>query len=143
MIKENLKSQVQLISIDLLKSNFDRGKVIDNPTDLKMHIELGDNINDSEILVDVRIKLTSQEFKGFILDVVMVGTFVKEGELPFPMEEFYEINAPAIIYPYIRQHIRALSLDAGLKQAIILPTINFVLMYNEKKAQEDKKQEGD
>jgi preprotein translocase subunit SecB len=46
-------------------------------------------------------------------------------------EEFTSINAPALIFPYIREHITAITQKAGIKPIIIQP-INFVALAKER-----------
>lgn len=37
-------------------------------------------------------------------EITMIGVFEKFGEPPLPDDKFKAINAPAIIYPFIREH---------------------------------------
>lgn len=79
------------------------------------------------------IKLTvktgeSDDIDAFHAKIIVIAIFERKKEATFSDEEFGRINAAAIIYPYIRQHIRGLSLDAGLNP-IILPLVNFQKLY--------------
>ena len=67
----------------------------------------------------------------------MIGVFVKEGDVPLPLEDFGNVNGAAIIFPYIREQFSNLALKAGLG-FIILPPINFVKMAEDKRAKTEK-----
>lgn len=56
--------------------------------------------------------------------IKMVGIFEKIGEPPLNEENFKKINAPAIIYPFIREHLHNICLKAGIAN-VLLPTVNF------------------
>lgn len=61
---------------------------------------------------------------SFQIKVKMAGLFEKQGETALPTENFKEINAPAIIYPFIREHVSSLTLKAGIGN-VLLPSVNF------------------
>lgn len=63
--------------------------------------------------------------------VKMAGLFEKVGNPGLDEESFKRINAPAIIYPFIREHITSNSIKAGCG-ALLLPTVNFTAMNIEK-----------
>lgn len=71
------------------------------------------------------------DYKGRQNDVVicsakikMLGVFEKTGEPAIAEDGFKQINAPAIIYPFIREHLHNICLKAGIAN-VLLPTINF------------------
>ncbi|MEO6683784.1 MAG: protein-export chaperone SecB [Ginsengibacter sp.] len=61
---------------------------------------------------------------SFQIKVKMAGIFEKQGETALPIESFKEINAPAIIYPFVREHVASLTLKAGIGN-VLLPSVNF------------------
>lgn len=61
----------------------------------------------------------------------MLGVFEFGENLSLPLESFANINAPAIIFPYIREHLSNVSMKAGI-QPILLPPINFVQLAKDK-----------
>ena len=71
-----------------------------------------------ELKINVRV-VGEFEIKGNDLDS-------KEAENEQYILNFALINAPAIIYPYVRQHVRHLTLEANFRKPLILPVINFV-----------------
>jgi preprotein translocase subunit SecB len=56
--------------------------------------------------------------------ITMLGIFEKTGEPPISENGFKQINAPAIIYPFIREHLHNICLKAGIAN-VLLPTVNF------------------
>lgn len=56
--------------------------------------------------------------------IKMLGIFEKIGEPPISEDNFKKINAPAIIYPFIREHLHNICLKAGIAN-VLLPTVNF------------------
>jgi preprotein translocase subunit SecB len=63
-----------------------------------------------------------------------IGLFDSTTEVndEFINSPFLKINAPAILYPFIRAYISTITINAGL-EPIILPTINFAAKAAEKK----------
>ena len=135
MITESAKSGVQLKFIRLVNSQFEWNNYLENPNvqDLPIELEVNYEVRGDFIDVSVDINIGSEEEvdnKDFYLGVEMVGIFEKIGNLKLSDEEFAKVNAAAIIFPYIRQHVRALSLDAGIAP-IILPLVNFHAWYKD------------
>lgn len=57
-------------------------------------------------------------------NITMLGIFEKTGEPSISENGFKQINAPAIIYPFIREHLHNICLKAGIAN-VLLPTVNF------------------
>lgn len=57
-------------------------------------------------------------------EIKMIGVFEKHGEPSLSDDKFKSMNAPAIIYPFIREHLHNLCLKAGIAN-VLLPTVNF------------------
>ncbi|MEO6404545.1 MAG: protein-export chaperone SecB [Ferruginibacter sp.] len=56
----------------------------------------------------------------------MMGLFEKTGDPLLTEEAFKKVNAPAIIYPFIREHLHNICLKGGIA-SVLLPTVNFKL----------------
>ncbi len=133
-----IKSGIQLLSIALQQTLFNRGSHLESPNldNHIMEIIVTYNNRDNFIDVTVSVKLIKQDDPepqkaDFSTSVTMIGVFEKVGEFPLSDKEFAHINAAAIIFPYVRQHIRSLSLDAGMNP-ILIPLVNFQKMYKDK-----------
>lgn len=129
---EKAKSGIQVESIFLENSTFRRGNIQDTPNldDSKMEVGVDFIPHEERLNVQVTVEV-SYDFASsdtFYIKVSMIGEFKRLSDFPLTDEEFANINASAIIYPYVRQHIRNISLDAGL-QPILLPLVNFQKWY--------------
>lgn len=112
---------------------------------MKREISIGkidhDNIN---VAVDVKVSAEKTEVlvvqtlnykrvcegkEAVSIQVKMMGVFERIGNPPLGLQEFGEINAAAIIYPYIREQVTNFSTKAALG-AIMLPPINFTKKEN-------------
>lgn len=130
------KSGIQLKRILLNESLFSLKDYNDipDPKDFSMNVSFSHNIEDSNYAVKVTVVIRNDknaEESNLNVSVTMTGLFEKESPLPFPDDQFVKVNGPAIIYPYIRQHIRMLSLDSGIPP-ILLPVVNFSALYEER-----------
>lgn len=135
------KQQFQLISIITTEANFRREDFIDeNYNKVKNKIEL--NVakhfgkDDFGVFLTVGLK---QEFEGKTLvefKITTSGIFKKNGEIPEEVvNNFCDINAPAIIFPFVREIIANLSMKGGLQPVIIQP-INFVELSKQRPSKE-------
>ena len=126
----------QLESINLIESFFKREPEISYESDefsSNIDIKSGYNIEDNKLLVMLEIEFYAgiPEKKQIIISVKMLGVFKKLNTEGISIDKFAKINAPAIIFPFIREHIATLSLKAGI-YPILLPPINFVKLGEEK-----------
>lgn len=129
---EQKQPQYQLISITTTESFFKREAVISDDdykkTESAIDLNVAKSFDKDEIGVFVTVDL-KQELKGKILveiKITTVGLFKKNVDDPqISIENFCDINAPAIIFPFIRENIANLSMRGGLQPIIIQP-INFV-----------------
>lgn len=134
-MKENT---FKLLSIILIESSFKREPQIDFDNQNlhnNINIDVQTSTENSNILyVTVILDFdTSIESKKFISSTIkMLGVFEFGKELTIPLDIFANINAPAIIFPFIREHLSNVSMKAGI-QPILLPPINFVALAKDKK----------
>lgn len=64
----------------------------------------------------------SDKNKSFKIKLCAIGLFQYEGSIEDSMQ-FFCINGPAILFPYIRAYLSSLSALSGIP-LILLPTIN-------------------
>lgn len=75
-----------------------------------------------ELYLDIIIKDNNDILN---IEVMSAGHFVLIGEHKEEMIKSYLfLNAPAILFPYIRSYIATLSILSGLNSPITLPTLN-------------------
>jgi len=127
---------IRLESIVLIKSLFTREAEISYENeDFKsdININIGHNIKDDKLFVSLEVAFIAgtESNKQIDITVNMLGIFIIPKLEKKALEQFVKINAPAIIFPFIREHIANLSLKSGL-QPILLPPINFIKLAKEK-----------
>ncbi len=120
----------KLLNIILIKSTFDREANIQfsNPDfNNALNINVEDSKKENKLFITVTVSLdaTLKEEKQFSFLTRYVGIFEFDDNLELSLDQFSKINGPAIIFPFIREHIANLSLKAGI-DPILLPPINFV-----------------
>ena len=129
------ENNILIKNIVLVESKFHR-------TNLQLAIEQNDEVN-------LNIKIENEDEKEFYVyvlleyklknksneeiansNIIMKGIFELTNQKPGYFNEFICINAPAIIYPYLREHLSSLTNKAGLP-TVNLPPFNFVKFGND------------
>lgn len=126
----NNDSGFKIKNLLLVKSSFLRSNDVkfekDVISDLNIGVEVSVEKNIITVAETVYFTQKYNDVEQVNIEVKMVGIFECIGEtLLKDYEEFGRINGAAIIFPYIREHIKTLSLKAGIG-VIIIPPINFV-----------------
>jgi preprotein translocase subunit SecB len=126
-----------LTHLILLESNFKREWTLNLE-----HPEFGSSIDlqvedtTEENILSVYLKLTYSagvgDSKEITAYVNMVGVFDIENIGDIPTEQFAKINAPAIIFPFVREHLSSLSTKSGINPILLQP-VNFVKRNEAKK----------
>lgn len=124
---EKLKiSKFQFTDFKIIKSYFEMGEE-DNGNGYNFSLTFSpkgliDKQNSSfEIELGVLIEEENKKFKA---EIISKGKYIFDNELDADsLDKFIYINAPALIFPYIRAFISALTTLSGLKP-INLPTLN-------------------
>ncbi len=88
-------------------------------------------LNDNQLLITLEVVLRTsdsadEEPPTLNCEVQCVGIFEIENKdnLDLPIDKFATLNGPAIILPYIRQHLTDLTIKAGFNP-YYLPPVNF------------------
>jgi preprotein translocase subunit SecB len=117
-----------------------------------------DPLLDENLSLDISLssKINTETNKGFnlVMNIILVSSD-KKFELILNSKSMFEtdieiddsylgdpmvnINAPAIVFPFLRAFINTVTINAGFKP-IILPAINFAKMYNDAMAKGSKKE---
>lgn len=118
----------------LMDSSFSRETEMElDPAKLQntVNVDVQSSKPDGKLLVIMTVKF-DQMFADKIqatASVTMIGVFQKTGDSELSEETFVNINAPAIIYPFVREHIASLFLKAGCG-SVLLPPFNFAAKRN-------------
>jgi preprotein translocase subunit SecB len=92
------------------------------------HIAQSQEENKNKIRTVFIITINSKSQPLFNFQVQAIGDFEIIGETEEKIyNNFMNISAPSIVYPYIRAFISTTMLQAGL-QPVIIPSINFAAM---------------
>lgn len=118
-------------NIILTESIFYRADEIDFSKEIKteMNIETGLARNNEAILCKVTLEFKAQLEESEVLKgkASMTGIFKQLGTPTLSPEEFCKVNAPAIIFPFIREHIASVTAKAGMMPILIHP-VNFAAL---------------
>lgn len=130
-------AKFQLINIVLLECTFKRMPLDagdPDPTENKLNLEITRSTSESnDLAVTLTIRLTQKREEDSIVEatIVKAGLFKiledteDTSDPPLSVDDFARVNAPAIIFPFIRETMASLSCKAGISPIILQP-INFV-----------------
>ncbi len=133
-------SQFSIGNIILIESNFSRSIEI-NAVDVdKVKQDILIELNHSDISKEIFAVFMAYTFKILYNDELIVNAYIKysgefkaDGVLTLKQkEDFANVNAPAMLYPFIRENIATLTSKA-MVGTVLIPPVNFIQMYQEKK----------
>ncbi|NCI48231.1 protein-export chaperone SecB [Sediminibacterium soli] len=130
MDQEKPVGSYRIESMILLSSSFERESIIDFNQPIELQFSHSSQATETDefkkfaVSLSFDIKGVQGETNVFAASTNMVGSFEKIGEPVVSEENFRKINAPAIIYPFIREHVHNLCAKAAVG-VILLPTVNF------------------
>lgn len=126
---------ISITNIVLTELKFYRNPVLPDDMDYTYHLELGTTYEEGDASAQVFLKITIQEeSKNLELTCCMRGDFRinNHASSPVPIDTFLHVNAPAMIYPYMREMISTTTQRAGMKQPLYIPVFNFKALYDSK-----------
>ncbi len=118
---------LRFINFEITKVLFDKGNNIAIDTEFKVNIKHITQINDenNNLFRTVFIINIKGKDNSFSLQVQASGNFEILGKIPKEVKENYlNISAPSIIYPYARAYISNITLQSGINP-ITIPPMNF------------------
>lgn len=125
------KSGYKILSITIPKTVFeyDATKSENSNIEIDLNISTTHQIDKNLLLFDLKAEINFTIEKEIVGNafVLVKGNFEKFGDADLLIDDFVAVNAPAILYPYLREHLANLSLKAGLS-AIILEPMNFAAL---------------
>lgn len=131
-IKPTQPAGYTIKQITLLESSFKREleipfeQSLSISNDLNISSESAVDFEDNHFTVVTELNLIGKQEQTnfYVFKVRMSGTFERIGEPELKEEVFKRLNAPAIIYPFIREHVYNLALKSGIGN-VIIPPVNF------------------
>lgn len=127
------QAQFRIINILFAETHFKRELIIDFGIEIINQINIDKKIQNEEengkkaIVVSVSTEIKGIQNGSLVVyecTIETIGVFEKIGESELNEETFGNINAPAILFPFIREHFASLALKAGVG-SVYLPPINF------------------
>ncbi len=132
---------IKFESIFLVKENFERKNTLKDNLKIDIHFEINNDLEDERSAVELQtfLKLIDKDDNTlFNLNFSYVAIFsVVEKYKNMEMDSFIKNNAPALIFPYIRQHIQEVTTNAGLVP-LILPPMNLIALINSDKKEHNE-----
>lgn len=138
--------KTKLNDIILIKTVFERESVLEFEDDFELNtdINISHGITGNNVLVvffeyilNLDLKSEDKLLPQFKYSSTHVAQFEleesakNEEDFENKLERFANINAAAIIFPFIRENAATISAKAGMSP-IIIPVTNFVKLYEEK-----------
>lgn len=139
--------KTKLQDIILVKTSFERETMLEDSENLSLNtkIDISHGITEEKQLIvifdyqlNVELKNTDVLQPQFKYSSTHVAQFEleedAESEVDYltKIERFANINAAAIIFPFIRENAATISAKAGMSP-IMIPVTNFIKLYEEKK----------
>ncbi len=129
-MRPNYVSGYKVNSISIIKSDFYRiekfpkGEIINHDADITVGNEVTKTIARCKLSVNC-ICRDDKKNEVAKADITVFGEFkLLDKDTDLEIQQFADLNAYAIMYPFIREHLFNLSLKAGMN-AIMLPSVNF------------------
>jgi preprotein translocase subunit SecB len=118
-------------NITLLESSFNRAALInfDSPPTPEIIINTNHQKDGDKIMCTVKLsfRVIKEGVEMIKFDCLFVGTFQRTGAPKLDAKTFATINAPSIMFPFVREFLAGVSLKAGLNP-ILLPPVNFAAL---------------
>lgn len=132
------KSNIELKSLFLLNTEFKRPLDFNSKDEkISLGISIKDKRSGNILTVFLGIQVFMENQPDFLANVEMAGIFEYDSNnIPIAIDDFAKINGPAILFPFIREHLATLSAKANMNR-ILLPPLNFVALAKESKPSED------
>lgn len=127
--------QVRFPSLIFRVDNYDESP---NPSETESKYEMSIsqrfNLKECPRQFGIKMVLKIDSGDGLNLEVETTAEFSTDADISedFIRGSFPKINAPAIVYPFVRAYISTITLNGGYRP-LILPAINFEKLHNEQK----------
>ena len=124
------KSSFQFIEHIITKSIFINKKINKNKKDYNLNLKpsgiLNNEFKQFQLALDLEIVDKEEES---LLNVEIIGFFKYQGAIE-EVKDFLYLNAPALLYPYLRAYVSTLTTLSGLG-TYTLPTMNLIGLKND------------
>ena len=124
-MKEKI-AQFRFVEYRITKSTIDIDTTQALSKQLNVEFKQTSGVNEKELRYKHTLvtKITNEN-NSISIEVHAEGYFEFDKGLPEEQKEnFFNINAPSILFPYVRAYITALTSLSGVQPPVILPTLN-------------------
>lgn len=124
---------IRLATVFLSNSSLQRPFFLDDKSESNFTVALEQSYSNElsdKLVVKLGVRITFDHFDKFEIYVEMTGIFTHTENLSFPLKDFATINAPAILFPFVREHVATLTSKADIN-TVLLPPVNFVALAQE------------
>jgi len=124
----NKQPGIKVEGMILAESYFKRTPTVPKPISISIKIDVSNKIDNekNQLITEMTVTL-NRENDPVYGKFVYIGIFSASKEQNMSLIQFGETNAPAFIFPYIREEIQSRSVKAALPPIIIQP-LNFVAL---------------
>lgn len=134
----NQQPGINFKGIILTKEQFWRDIIIPKDVEIQINFNINQikNENQKDFNVELTTNLNCTKEKKCVanLECTFVGIFEYiNGHENMDMDDFVKYNAPALMFPYIREHVSTTTQKAGMTPIYLAP-INVVALINTTKA---------
>lgn len=122
-------------TIMLVKEDFWRDYNVPQKSKVDLKIGMSKNSKDDNYFTELTttLRLIADEKEVLKLESTFVGIFsVVEDNENMDIEEYMNSHSPALMFPYIREHISNITQKSGIKP-ILLPPINILALIKQPK----------
>jgi preprotein translocase subunit SecB len=95
-----------------------------NISDATIDSEIDEKARTCIVRIGIEVAAHAKDVEAFTLTASIEGLF-EGSQAGLPLEQFAQVNAPAILFPYLRETVSNLTARSG-HPALLLPTVNFV-----------------
>lgn len=129
--------QLKSIQFPFVKMDVENYQDVNNKVEVNFSININNNfrIQECSKSFEVVLAVAVKASNGIIIDVTAKSVFSTSEDITdeFIRGNFPNVNAPAIVYPYIRAYISNLTVNGGYP-AIIIPAVNFQYLAEKQRA---------
>lgn len=128
MEEQSKTAKFQFKNYKIIKSHFElKGDNPANAINLKFDPKGVINREDSCFKLQLGV-LIEDENHSFLIEVIIVADFYFDTDIsPEHLNQYFFVNAPALLFPYVRAYISTLTTLSGIN-AINLPTLNLTAL---------------
>ena len=128
MEEQSKKAKFQFKNYKIVKSHFELKS--DNPANaIDLKFDPKGIINRENSCFNLKLGvLIEDENQSFLIEVIIVADFYFDTDIsPEHLNQYFYVNAPALLFPYVRAYISTLTTLSGIN-AINLPTLNLTAL---------------